>query len=145
MQWCEQLPHPEQIPDPAHAQLFETEFLRATSLAVFKSEVLVRLRALKDRQEKEKTAAEAIGPSPTLGRKLVFIDDLASQPALSDKLRATVRGANCDIRSLPPGAPLGNNCRPVDELAAELARAVGRELTEEERRRFGVPEAFGKN
>jgi hypothetical protein len=36
-------------------------------------------------------------------------------------------------------------CRPVDEIAAELAKAVGRELTEEGRRRFGVPEAlFGR-
>ena len=46
-------------------------------------------------------------PDMMPARKLVFIDDLASQPALSEKLRAIVRGANCDIRSLPPGAPLG--------------------------------------
>ena len=31
-------------------------------------------------------------------------------------------------------------CRPVDELAAELQKAIGRELSDEERRRFGVPE-----
>jgi hypothetical protein len=33
-------------------------------------------------------------------------------------------------------------CRPVDEMAAELAKTVGRELTDEERRRFGVPKAL---
>jgi multidrug efflux pump subunit AcrA (membrane-fusion protein) len=33
-------------------------------------------------------------------------------------------------------------CRPVDDIAAELQRAVGRELTEDERQRFGVPEAL---
>jgi WD40 repeat protein len=33
-------------------------------------------------------------------------------------------------------------CRPVGEIAAELAKAVGRHLTEEERRRFGVPAAL---
>jgi len=31
-------------------------------------------------------------------------------------------------------------CRPVDELAVELRKAIGRELTDEERLRFGVPE-----
>jgi WD40 repeat protein len=31
-------------------------------------------------------------------------------------------------------------CGTVDEIAADLARRVGRELTAEERRRFGVPE-----
>ncbi len=31
-------------------------------------------------------------------------------------------------------------CRPVAEIAAELSKAVGRELTEAERRQFGVPE-----
>ena len=42
----------------------------------------------------------------------------------------TVRLWKCDV------------CRPVDEIAEELAKAVGRELTEEERRRFGVPETM---
>lgn len=31
-------------------------------------------------------------------------------------------------------------CRPIDELAMELKRAVGRDLTDEERRRYGVPD-----
>ena len=33
-------------------------------------------------------------------------------------------------------------CRPVDELAAALQKAIGRELTDTEQRRFGVPEAL---
>ncbi len=33
-------------------------------------------------------------------------------------------------------------CRPIVELAAELQKTIGRDLTDEERRRYGVPEAF---
>lgn len=34
-------------------------------------------------------------------------------------------------------------CRPIDELSAELRKAIGRDLADEERRRYGVPdEAF---
>jgi len=33
-------------------------------------------------------------------------------------------------------------CGPIEEIAAKLQRAVGRELTEDERQRFGVPEAL---
>ena len=32
-------------------------------------------------------------------------------------------------------------CRPVDEIAIELEKAVGRELTDEERRRFGMKDS----
>lgn len=31
-------------------------------------------------------------------------------------------------------------CRPIDELAAQLQRTIGRDLTDDERLRFGVPE-----
>ena len=31
-------------------------------------------------------------------------------------------------------------CRPVDELAAELQKAIVRDPSDEERRRFGVPD-----
>ncbi len=54
MQWCENLPEPGQITDPAHARLFETEFLRATNLASFKAEVIERLRIEKAKREKLK-------------------------------------------------------------------------------------------
>jgi WD40 repeat protein len=33
-------------------------------------------------------------------------------------------------------------CRPVDELAAALRKTIGRELTDTEQRRFGVPERY---
>jgi len=33
-------------------------------------------------------------------------------------------------------------CRPVDEIAAQLKKAIGRDLTDEERRRFGVPKSL---
>lgn len=32
-------------------------------------------------------------------------------------------------------------CSPIEEIATELAKKVGRELTPEERRRFGVPDS----
>lgn len=31
-------------------------------------------------------------------------------------------------------------CRPIDELAVQLQKAIGRDLTDDERRRFGVPD-----
>lgn len=31
-------------------------------------------------------------------------------------------------------------CRPIEELTVELQRAVGRDLTNKERDRFGVPD-----
>ena len=33
-------------------------------------------------------------------------------------------------------------CRPIEEIAAELKRRVGRDLTEGERQRFGVMDAI---
>ncbi|NGZ10216.1 MAG: hypothetical protein CV088_12645 [Nitrospira sp. LK70] len=32
-------------------------------------------------------------------------------------------------------------CRPINELAAELRKTIGRDLTDDERRRYGVPDA----
>ena len=31
-------------------------------------------------------------------------------------------------------------CRPIEGLAADLQKAIGRDLTDDERRRFGVPD-----
>ena len=45
MQWCEHLPATGEVVDPGHARLFETETLRATHLAQFKSGVVERLHA----------------------------------------------------------------------------------------------------
>jgi len=33
-------------------------------------------------------------------------------------------------------------CRPIEELATQLRKAIGRDLTAEERRRFGVPDSL---
>ncbi|SBT05819.1 WD-40 repeat protein [Candidatus Accumulibacter aalborgensis] len=35
-----------------------------------------------------------------------------------------------------------DECRPIDEIAAEVAARVGRDLTEQERRRLGVPDSL---
>jgi hypothetical protein len=116
IQWCEQLPSPGQITDSAHARLFNTEFLRAINLATFKAEVVSRLHTEKQRREKMAISSPTTQPFPKAGRKLVFIDDLASPPELNQKLRAVIKQQNCDIRSLPPGTPLGNNGVDVKEL-----------------------------
>jgi hypothetical protein len=102
LQWCEQLPQPGQLVDPAHAKLFETEFVRATNLPAFQMEVIDWLKAKRDKDQVRPQ------PPPT-GKKLIFIDDIAGAPSLNQKLLALVRAANCDIRSLPPSAPLGGN------------------------------------
>jgi hypothetical protein len=116
MQWCEHLPEPGRIADPEHARLFDTEFLRVTNLAGFKAEVIERLRA--EKEKREKAAARTAPPLPASrpGKKLVFIDDLASNPELNKKLRTIIKQENCDIRSLPDGAPLGNNGIDIKEL-----------------------------
>lgn len=54
-------------------------------------------------------AAASVEPSSVAARKLIFIDDLAGDPALNERLRTILHGANCGIRSLPQQAPLGNN------------------------------------
>lgn len=106
MQWCERLPRPDAIADPQHARLFNTAFLRATNRTAFEQEVIARVRAL---QQAAETARAAEGVKPATGRTHIFVDDLAGEPTLNERLRALLRGANCDVRGLPPQAPLGNN------------------------------------
>ncbi|SBT05820.1 TIR protein [Candidatus Accumulibacter aalborgensis] len=122
MQWCEQLPVEGQIDDPEHARLFDTEFLRVTHLAGFKSEVVDRVRAERARRERVAAAAQA-GPAVARAhRKLIFVDDLASVPDLSNRLRAIIREQHFEVRALPPSAPLGNNGVDVKEVL-RLCRA----------------------
>lgn len=116
MQWCEHLPESGQISDPGHARLFETEFLRATNLASFKMEVIERLRSEKQKREKAVTNSAINSPPFKPGKKLVFIDDLASEPELNKRLRAIIKQEKCDIRSIPVSAPLGNNGIDVKEI-----------------------------
>ncbi len=33
-------------------------------------------------------------------------------------------------------------CRPIEELAAALRKTIGRDLTDDERRRYGVPDSI---
>ncbi len=116
MQWCEPLPASGESADPGHAALFATESLRVTHLAGFQAEVIGALRAAREQREREEKLAKQAPASGQARRRLVFMDDLASQPGLNDRLRAIIKGENCDIRSLPPNAPLGNNGIDVKEV-----------------------------
>jgi TIR domain len=118
LQWCERLPTAGQLTDAAHADLFKTEFLRATHLAEFKTSVIERLRsqrALRDRAAAA-TAAVPDALAPRSPKRWIFVDDAAGEPLLSDRLRTIIRQQNCTVRSLPAGAPLGNNGIDVKEL-----------------------------
>jgi hypothetical protein len=115
MQWCESLPAADEIADPGHAALFQTESLRVTNRAAFQREVIERLHA--ERTRRERAAATPTPPALARVRKpLVFVDDLASVPALTGRLSAIIRGQNFDQRGLPPNAPLGNDGVDVTEL-----------------------------
>lgn len=104
MQWCERQPEAGSIADNEHAALFATQTLRATHLVGFQTELIAVLRAA--RAERDRAAQPA---QPLPGRKQVFVDDLAAQPDLRNRLRSIIKAHHCDIRSLPPAAPLGNN------------------------------------
>ncbi|MBS0498259.1 MAG: toll/interleukin-1 receptor domain-containing protein [Proteobacteria bacterium] len=115
LQWCEQLPAADQITDPAHAKLFETEFLRVTNLNNFKTELIERLQAEKIKRDKAMSASRQSSQSK-LGKKVVFVDDLASTDDLRNSLRATIKQHQYDIRALPAEAPLGNNGIDIKEF-----------------------------
>lgn len=100
------MPGPDAIADPQHARLFNTAFLRATNRTAFEQKVIAWVRAL---QQAAETARADEGVKPATGRTHIFVDDLAGEPALNERLRALLRGANCDVRGLPPQAPLANN------------------------------------
>lgn len=75
------------------------------------------MRLHTEREKREKAAATSVAqPKPKAGRKVVFIDDLASQPELQQKLRALIKQQNCDLRFVPAGAPLGNNGIDIKEV-----------------------------
>lgn len=115
LQWCQKLPGAGQISDPAHAGLFATEFIRAINLENFKAEIIDYLRAQQQKREKiAKTLQDH--PLPIGSKKIVFIDDLASQPEVNQKLRATIKQQHYDIRSVPLNAPLGNNGLDIKEF-----------------------------
>lgn len=122
MQWCERLPAAAELADPAHARLFETAHLRVTNLPDFAAGMLERLRADVARRRRAEAQPPADPPEDTGSpatrphRRQIFLDDLAGEPALNEHLRAQLRRQDCSVRSLPPGAPLGNNGIDVKEL-----------------------------
>jgi hypothetical protein len=116
LQWCERLPDSLQIAEPGHARLFETEFLRATHLAEFKALVISRLRADWERRQRPPEPVEIDHGSAAAPRRLVFVDDFAGEPGLSDRLRGIIRDQGIGVRSLPAGVPLGNNGVDVKAL-----------------------------
>ncbi len=116
LQWCERLPAAEQIADQAHARLFETETLRATHLAEFKTTIVERLRAEKALRERAAAPHEPDRPLSRPHKRHVFVDDLAGEADLSERLRAIIREQDYDVRSLPGGVPLGNNGIDIKEL-----------------------------
>jgi hypothetical protein len=116
LQWCERLPAADQIADCAHARLFDTEFLRATHLEDFKGIIIERLRADRATRERGALPAQSVEAPSTPLQRQIFMDDLAGEPALADRLRRIIRGQDYAVRSLPAGAPLGNNGVDIKEL-----------------------------
>ncbi len=108
MQWCERLPSPGDIADPGHTKLFNTEYLRVTNRTAFQREILAKLHAIAQEAEAARTAP-SVQPTCAPIKKLIFVDDIAGEKDLNDKLRAWLRSANCDVRGLPPKVILGNN------------------------------------
>ncbi len=108
LQWCERLPGAGDIEDPGHAKLFDTPYLRATNRTAFEREILEQLRAIQQAAARARAAAED-GPTPVAVKKLIFVDDIAGEPDLNQKLRAILQSANCGIRSLPHQALLGSS------------------------------------
>ncbi len=120
LQWCERQPATGEIADAAHAELFKTEFLRATHRTDFETTVIGHLRAQKDLRDRAAAAAVA-APAPEVAgarspKRLIFVDDAAGESVLSDRPRGIIRAQNCSVRSLPAGAPLGNNGIDVKAL-----------------------------
>jgi hypothetical protein len=126
MQWCARLPGANEIADPAHARLFDTDTVRVTHLADFGTAVIERLRAMKRRREQAATPpgdATTVAPARPHPRQ-IFIDDLAGDPVLNDQVRSIVRQQDYAVRTLPAGAPLGNNGVDVKEVLRPCSAGI---------------------
>ncbi len=106
MQWCERMPASNVITDPQHARLFNTALLRATNRTAFEQEIIARLQVMQ-RATKTEQAEIMASPAQAATKKLIFVDDVAGERAINERLRAILRGANCDVRGFPPQARLG--------------------------------------
>ena len=92
-----------------------------TNRVSFEREILERLRAIKQAAERAKAAqAES---KPTTAKKLIFVDDVAGEPDLNQRLRDFLQAANCSIRSLPQQAPLGNNGIDIAQVLKPCTQA----------------------
>ena len=108
MQWCAAVPESDVIADPAHHALFRTPFLYAVNLERFKVEVIKKYHELGKQTEVPSQSAAEVQKT---GRKWVFFDDLVGEEGLSQQIRAIIRKANCQIRSLPR-----NSAQAQDEI-----------------------------
>jgi TIR domain len=111
LQWCESVPLPGAIGDPAHDALFRTAHLHAVNLERFKEEVADKYRRL---QRERQTPGSLSDDKP--GRRVVFVDDSLGDQELNRKLREIIKRQNCDIRSLPPRAALGSDGVPIKDV-----------------------------
>ncbi len=121
LQWCERLPGSGDINDPAHARLFNTAHLRVTNRVSFEREILERLRAIKQAAERARTTQDEL--RQTTSKRLIFLDDVAGEPDLNQRLRAFLQGENRSIRSLPQQAPLGNNGIDIAQVLKPCTQA----------------------
>lgn len=112
LQWTRTLPQPDELADAGHRQLFETDTLRVTHLDDFKSEIVQTLRRLQARRGTGASAAAA----PGLAARQIFVDDMAGDNALAERLRSIVRAHAFELRSVPPGLALGAGGIDVKDL-----------------------------
>jgi hypothetical protein len=124
MQWCERIPQPGDIADLQHAELFETEFLSVTTQSEFKSKVIARLQTLKADVNNKNGAHVAHRTRTRPSQKLIFVDDIGAGSAISQKLEAIIRGADCAIRGLPPQASLGGNGINIKEALRPCSAGI---------------------
>ena len=72
-----------------------------------------------DLRRRRERPASASMPDLSVGqqpKRLLFVDDTAGAPALSTRLRQTIRHEGCSIRSLPAGTALGRDGTDIQEF-----------------------------
>ena len=128
VQWAARQPEPDEIADPGHASLFETATLRATHLIDFTNNVIGMLREAKARREqaaeeqrRQDAAAQASAAAqprpgeaaPRPAKRHIFIDDVAGDRGLADRVRSVLKEHNYAWRSgQPPNVDIQEWLRP---------------------------------
>ena len=117
VQWAASQPEADEIDDQGHARLFETATLRATHLSEFANGVLEWLRAEQSRRQRaaealvqreaEARAAAIAAPAtghaaPRLPKRHIFIDDVAGEAGLSERVRDIIKAENFAWRKGQP-------------------------------------------